>query len=587
MHSAHEFEGRSYADYFKDIAAGARQMVQATGKMPCTFIPPNNVMDEGALDAQAAIGIPIFSAQKGDYRWYSGMDHRGILHMSNIVGPEKSWEGDFPYFTADELIQQMGPDNDAVLMLHPNTMEQPAQLRIALSAIDRLAQQSGTALTTFEGYRKAVLPTIPALELIQAARAAVTVLDGPQLSSGNDEVQLKRDAELAWSYFDWGAGHFNGMAPATGWQEDGGFEGYPYITMWDIGSLILGSISAHRIGIIEQNRFEAGMQRVVEFLGESFFDYKGNKLPENERNIRGGAPSRRGFDSADTGRLLIALSTLETYTNAAFPLKQLVERWGLGVTLPRGEMHDIKGRTPTSLHLNSYSSYARQGYTAWGFEVNDVFDENDLGRDMDSTMRFVEEVQRRGRIATEPHTTEEIELGASLRTQIILDLLQSAHIERFETTGILTCASEGPIVGEPFFTYQGFQLDESGGHWVVDAAHSQKIAVTARRGNAARLVSTKGCFLWAATRPGAYSARLLAAARQAARIDGLGFASGLYEASGKATPLSDINTNGIILEAIAFILNGRKPLISMTADEAGLSSKNDSSAESEAGEGAS
>src|SRR5690606_29746770 len=138
------------------------------------------------------------------------------------------------------------------------------------------------------------------------------------------------------------------------------------------GSLIQGTISAHRIGIIDQAGFETRMQRAVAFLGESFFDYKGNKLPENERSVGRQPPTRQGFDSADTGRMLIALSVLDAYTNGSFDLAKLVQKWDLAVTLPDGEMHDIKGREPESLHLNSYSSYTRQGYTAWNYDVREV-----------------------------------------------------------------------------------------------------------------------------------------------------------------------------------------------------------------------
>ncbi|MGT2464437.1 DUF3131 domain-containing protein [Mesorhizobium atlanticum] len=52
------------------------------------------------------------------------------------------------------------------------------------------------------------------------------------------------------------------------------------------------------------------------------------------------------------------------------------------------------------------------------------------------------------------------------------------------------------------------------------------------------------------------------ACAQVGQDSGLGFASGIYSATGKPTAgYSDLNTNGMILEAVAFMLNGQKPLV--------------------------
>ena len=78
-----------------------------------------------------------------------------------------------------------------------------------------------------------------------------------------------------------------------------------------------------------------------------------------------------------------------------------------------------------------------------------------------------------------------------------------------------------------------------------------------------RTVSTKGCFLWMAARPGRYSKTLYDTARTTGLTDGYGFASGIYENTHKATLHSDVNTNGIILESILYILSGSKPAITL------------------------
>ena len=62
-------------------------------------------------------------------------------------------------------------------------------------------------------------------------------------------------------------------------------------------------------------------------------------------------------------------------------------------------------------------------------------------------------------------------------------------------------------------------------------------------------------------RPQAYSQLLIDYIRQNARFEDLGFASGVFTATGLVTAnYSDVNTNGIILEALAY-RKQNKPLI--------------------------
>lgn len=73
------------------------------------------------------------------------------------------------------------------------------------------------------------------------------------------------------------------------------------------------------------------------------------------------------------------------------------------------------------------------------------------------------------------------------------------------------------------------------------------------------LVNTKAAYLWTAARPGAYATMLVRHVRDRARLDGMGFSPGAFAATGKAMPgYADVNTNGIILAAIAVILRGRR-----------------------------
>jgi hypothetical protein len=72
-------------------------------------------------------------------------------------------------------------------------------------------------------------------------------------------------------------------------------------------------------------------------------------------------------------------------------------------------------------------------------------------------------------------------------------------------------------------------------------------------------ISTKAAFLWWALRPGAYTAGLLGHVRERTRIAGGGFSTGIYTATGNPMlGYTDMNTNAIVLDAVAFVLRGRR-----------------------------
>lgn len=560
-HSDDELAQKPLEEDRRTVARGARQVFAATGRMPSAYVPPNNAFDENALYAVASAGIPVFSAELNDFDYCQALDRRGMLHASNTVGFERSWEGDCPYFSNEEMSRLIGPRNDAVFMIHPQTANTPAKKKQVLDMLAQLSAEPGTRLVNFEQYERAVLPAMPVADRIRQSRRKVWVEDASDLPLDQKEKDaLMRDAELAWRYFDWGARTFGGVAPGTADIEAGKPVGYPFVTMWDLGSQILATISASRLGLIDQRAFEAQAMSILKLLGRYSYRYAGVTLPPLEVAIGRQAEQHSGYDSADTGRLLIALRQLDSHTNGSLPIKALVKGWGLEKTMPGGELHDINGGRLSSTQDNSYAAYARRGFLLWGYEVKPVFSASDPGSDMSDALTTLGELQQRGRIATEPLLTEEIEFGGSPHGRFAADILYAAQIERYESTGKLTCVSETAIENPPYFTYQGYQIDGAGGDFAVDTDAGSSGA----KNNAAQLafvVNAKGAYLWHAARPGRYSDRLIALVRDKARIEGLGFAAGIHEATGRQVALSEINTNGLILEAIDYSLNGRTALL--------------------------
>lgn len=562
-HTPSELLGNSLAKDVGLIRDCMSEIYRSTGTLPLTYIPPNDDFDDNTLDAVAGAGTPIFAAEKGTLRWFNGLDRRGILHVSNTVKFEAAWTGDLPYFTQEQVFDFLGKDNDAVFCIHPDTAKTPEKRKVILDSVARMAGEPGTTLVNFAEYYKAVCPAMPKVDRIRQARADVSVKDWRKLEPHRlEEEALRADAELAWTYFDWGARNYNGMAPATSWIEFGKQTGYPFVTMWDVGSHILAAVSAQRLRIIEQTEFEKTINRILAFLGEGDFRLAGAKLPNTERRLSARGGERDGFDSADVGRLLVALKILDSYTAGAFPVFKLVQHWSFGPVLKDGEMHVVSdtGRI-SSGQYNSYAGYAGRGYSLWGEAISPVFGTADPSNDMDAALAAMVEIQRRGRIATEPHVTEEIELGASPHGRLIADILYAAQIKRFQDTGILTCVSETAMAGPPYFTYQGYQLTDDGGTFPVDTLKTSAPDKAAKLSDSLRLVNSKGAYLWLAARPGDYAQKLVAYVRERARMKGMGFSAGVSERTGKRIEVTDINTNGVILESVAYIFGGRKPLL--------------------------
>ena len=380
------------------------------------------------------------------------------------------------------------------------------------------------------------------------------------------DVAMEADSKTAWQYFQiWNASS-KPLIPGTAYLNAGKLEGYPLLTMWDVGSLILAFSSAFLLGHISQIDLNAKAQHLIKVLESHTFSFRGTHLPSVEISASIIPSTRSGFDAADVGRLLVALKILDDLTLGQLPIPALVSSWNFAVVIVDGNVCGVKDGQLKPYSDNSYSHYIKRGYQLWGYELKPVIGFPDGTLDDNLKAQIFTEAIRRGRIATEPNATEAIELGESDALGLTINLLLAAQFKRSKSSGKLTCVSEGNLDQTPWFTYQACQFDlVKDDQWVIETTDLDNLQIAKRKGEALRTISSKGCFLWHAIRPGDYSNRLLACARQHGRTKSLGFASNIYEASMKPTRSSDINVNAVILEALAFIKNGRRPLLQIAA----------------------
>lgn len=401
---------------------------------------------------------------------------------------------------------------------------------------------------------------------IAAARALLETDSASGGSELNDRAELMTDAKVAWSYFENWNVFRRPIIPGTAYLEDGKRRGYPLLTMWDVASLINACVSARLLGLISDAELLAKGRQIVIVLRRSTARFGNVLLPGIEISATSMQARPAGFDAADVGRLLISLKLLDNLTIKKLAIDQLIGHWGFSRVIQGGAVRSIAGNRLQPFDSNSYVRYYVQGYRLWGYDIPDPFVGALPQLTSGSGPEFFVAAAGIGRFATEPLVTELIELGDNSETRFLADMLYAAQIERFQSSGIPTCVSEGILDQTPWFSYQACQFNPPGAHqWVIDTGREEHSAIVKSKGDSLRTISTKGSFLWRAARPGAYSKMLVDLARRKARDSKLAFLSNIYETSQEPTNCSDINANGLILESIAYILGGRRPLLEISA----------------------
>ena len=158
-------------------------------------------------------------------------------------------------------------------------------------------------------------------------------------------------------------------------------------------------------------------------------------------------------------------------------------------------------------------------------------------------------------LGAEPLLLEALELGMSEESAFLADVLHVAQVEEFEATGELIAVSEMPIRREPWFIYLGLQLGREAREWGIDVVDGVEQYRTREFLEQNMALSSKAAYLWAAYRPGPYADALVAFVRERGRLP-IGFASNVGRVGGgAATTFTDLNTNAVILQAIAHRLD--------------------------------
>ncbi|RCW28741.1 uncharacterized protein DUF3131 [Ciceribacter lividus] len=490
-----------------------------------------------------------------------GLDENGLLNVPvafRIDGGLRIGNG---RELAETLNTRLGHERDALVMVGGAALAEGGAGEVIAGVLGGLAVRKGNRVTGLGAFGAAVTgrdPIFGRLQRSQQMRFAETSA-GEAVIDAAEKARLEADAELAWRYFTRLSDKWTGLAPASAEASGSSVVPYPFVTMWDIASQIFGLVAAHALGLATDDEFAEAAGKILKSLPATRIGKL--RLPQANVSTRRGGAVENSYNASDTGRLLVALKLLAG-RGLDKDVAAVLARWDLAATISQRRMHDIDdGRWKTYFRSN-YAHYAARGFALWGMEVDTPYAPEPEDVATDRRMRILGKVADIGAVGTEPHTLEAMEFGASEAAQVISDVLFAAQVDEYRRTGRFVCVSESSIDRAPWFVYQGLEVDAEEDPWALETMVDRARYGTPEMRRALDVVNCKGAYLWNAVRPHAYSARLVEHVRERGRVPGLGFASGIYAATGRQTTnYSDVNTNGVILEAIAYTLKGRTALL--------------------------
>ncbi|KIC27075.1 twin-arginine translocation pathway signal [Leisingera sp. ANG-M6] len=438
---------------------------------------------------------------------------------------------------------------DVVVFIQPEAIAFPPERRALETLLKDMLRDEETKFLLLEEFARTVAPAGPLpTRWRRTAAAAPELARTRQNLSDAKRQELLEDARVAWQYFENFTDPRTGLCPATVDFAPGGRK-HEAVTMWDVGSHINGLVAAVQIGFISQPDFETAIRKILpNITGRTFM---GRHLPQGWIRTDRRKWGNRDFDGSDAGRLLAALDNLRRHSSFGEQLAKLVASWDLRKVIIEGEIHSVTSGELETSYVSHSAHYSALAFRRWGIAAKSPYEVFSGRSAADGQMALLEAAAKIGPFGAEPLLLEAMEMGMSKESAYLADVLFAAQLEDFRETGRLICVSEGPIDKSPWFLYQGLQLDAKKRTWAFDTVGQEPEYRTPEFREENLVISSKAAFLWSAYQPHEYSEKLYRFTRSAAKTKN-GFASSIYLKTGRTTETySDLNTNGVILQAIA------------------------------------
>ncbi|KMV29873.1 DUF3131 domain-containing protein [Photobacterium swingsii] len=366
-------------------------------------------------------------------------------------------------------------------------------------------------------------------------------------------------AKTAWQYFE------NNYQDNTGLVNS--VDGYPSTTMWDTASYLMGLISAEKLNVISHAEFTLRMEKALNSLAR--LPLIEGQLPNKAYNTQTlemvdysnqPVPKGIGWSAIDIGRILVPFNILIwQYPEFNKPVNNVLNHWNVTEMIDKGYLYGsrpaVKGDGFELVQEGriGYEEYASKALSLMGrdvFNAMKYIDYLDLveidGVEIPTDKRDPAKYHAHNYVVSESYILDSLEFGADSISKIFAYRVYKAQENRYERTGILTAVSEDNVDEAPYFVYNTVFSD--GKEWNAisdqgdDASHLKTL-------------STKAAFGWYALYDTPYTSLLIDDAQTLFSKE-KGWYSGRYESDGRTNKAITANTNGIVLESLAYVQNG-------------------------------
>jgi len=378
----------------------------------------------------------------------------------------------------------------------------------------------------------------------------------------------KHWAVVAWHYFQNNYHNETGMVNSV--------DGYPSTTLWDLGSYLMGALSARELGIIQEDELNERVGRLLDHLAT--IPLVMDKLPNkayntetlmmtdyNNKPVEGGI----GWSALDIARFGVPLQIIVwRHPQLATKAKKVINRWKFADMVKNGELMTGSFNKAHELQRHQegrfgYEQYAAKSLTFLGLDVT-LAARYDVGVQVmlveGQGIAYDARLPRfhggtHNAVLSEPYILEGVEFGYNAITLPLAQSVLQAQINRYDATGILTAVSEDNIDQAPWFVYNSVLNDME--PWAAfDPDHHDASKF--------RTLSTKAAMGWAELFESPYSDKLKNVLPEL-YDEKRGWYSGRYEATGEINHAITANTNGIVLEIMAYKALG--PLLTLATKE--------------------
>jgi hypothetical protein len=404
-------------------------------------------------------------------------------------------------------------------------------------------------------------PEVPSTVTPSFTRALDLPRDTPSPRPTADALtpRERRMAEAAWSYFQ------NNTRTETGLADS--VKGFPSTTLWDTGSQLMGILAAEELGLISATESTQRLERALTSLAR--MPLCEGKLPNKAYDTRTLAmvdynnnPVTKclGWSALDVARIGVPFSVIVwRKPELTARVRRITSAWKLeevargGVLVGTSRMKDGTLEAQQEGRFG-YEQYGAKSLLLLGLDVAGALDYNAFVEFSPVSGQPIAHDRRKpaeyggahNAVLSEPYVLEGVEFGFDAVTLPVSQALLLAQRKRFEATGKLTAVSEDHLDKAPHFVYSS--VLSGGKPWAV-------FTPTDAPAEAFRTLSTKAALGWGVLFEGPYPDRLLEPL-DAVVEPGQGLYAGIYESDGAVNRVLTANTNGIVLELLAYRLRG-------------------------------